>query len=143
MDPLIWVWLGSMILFIIIEILTTGLTTIWFAGGSVAALITSLAGLPWWVQVITFILISGLLLVLTRPFLKKIAKKGYVKTNADSLIGQYAKVTDEVNGSGGTAYINGLEWSAVCDDPHENIGEGEFAEIVRIEGVKLILRRRK
>mgnify|MGYP000411714952 CR=1 FL=1 len=64
-------WLIIFIVLIVIELLTMGLTTIWFAGGALAALLMSVLGFGMPVQVVVFIIVSVLLLVLTRPIAVK------------------------------------------------------------------------
>ena len=87
MDKAMLVWLGLMILFIVMEIATVGLTAIWLAGGALAALIVSVAGpgIEW--QILAFIIVSFLLLVFTRPFAKKYINSHHEKTNYEELIG--------------------------------------------------------
>ena len=52
-------WLIIFIVLIVIELLTMGLTTIWFAGGALAALLMSVLGVGMPVQVVVFIIVSG------------------------------------------------------------------------------------
>ena len=79
-------WLIIFIVLIVIELLTMGLTTIWFAGGALAALLMSVLGFGMPVQVVVFIIVSGLLLVLTRPIAVKYFNQNRQKTNVESLI---------------------------------------------------------
>lgn len=67
----IFIWLGLLIVFLIIEIITVGLTTIWMAGGTLVALILCLAGFNLWCQIISFLIVSFILLLFTRPFAMK------------------------------------------------------------------------
>ena len=67
----VYVWLGLLILFLVIEIATVGLTTIWMAGGALGALILDLAGLNLWWQIGAFLVVSFTMLVFTRPFVVK------------------------------------------------------------------------
>lgn len=86
-------WLAIFIVLLIIEIVTMGLTTIWFAGGAVMAFLTGLVGFGIWIQVGVFIVVSTVLLVLTRPIAVKYFNQERQKTNAEGLIGQQALVT--------------------------------------------------
>ena len=85
-------WLIIFIVLIVIELLTMGLTTIWFAGGALAALLMSVLGFGMPVQVVVFIIVSVLLLVLTRPIAVKYFNQNRQKTNVESLIGQCWKM---------------------------------------------------
>lgn len=142
MDYIMWIWLGLLIAFVVFEIITTSLTTIWFAGGALVAFIMSIFKLPWWSELIAFCVISLLLLIFTRPFVTKLLKVGENKTNVDSLIGCRAKVIVGINNAEGIGYavVNGQDWSARAEKDSDIIEEGAEAEIVGITGVKLILR---
>ena len=82
------IWIIAIVVFIIIEIATVGLATIWFAGGAVIAFFEALLGWPFYVQLISFIVVSVTLLIFTRPLLVKRMNLGKVKTNVDILIGK-------------------------------------------------------
>jgi membrane protein implicated in regulation of membrane protease activity len=136
-------WLLLAAIFVVIEIISLGLTTIWFAGGAFIAALAALAGGNLVVQVILFAVVSIVLLVVTRPVAKKYLDSKTEKTNAEALIGQKAMVLDEVNNlmQTGRAKINGMEWTARSKEDDVIIPAGEQAEIVEIQGVKLILTR--
>ena len=78
----IYVWVAAIAVFVVVELATTALTTIWFAGGALAALLITAAGFPVWAQAVTFLVVSMALLVLTRPLANKYFNKKTVKTNA-------------------------------------------------------------
>ena len=86
-------WLIAIIVLLVIEAVTMGLTTIWFAGGALAAFIACVAGAELWLQVVLFIVISLVLLFFTRPFAKRYINKEPEKTNVEGLIGKEARVT--------------------------------------------------
>ena len=141
MEYIIYGWLGALILFLVIEIATTSLTTIWFAGGTVVALILNLCKAPFAAQAVSFFVISLALLILARPVLDKAMKKNRVKTNIDSLIGEKAKVTEKINNidETGAVFINGLTWTARSEDSNKIIEPGEVVETKAVSGVKLIV----
>lgn len=136
-------WLILFVVLLIIEIFTMGLTTVWFAGGALVAFILALldVGLP--VQIIVFLLVSTVLLVLTRPLAVKFFNKEREKTNADRLIGQKAVVVERIDTLHGTgrAEVNGLEWASKTEDSDRIIEVGEVVVIEGIQGVKLIVRK--
>ena len=115
---------------VVIEIATLGLTTIWFAGGSIVAFILAIVGFSLPVQIVAFLVSSILLLVLTRPIAIKYFNQERKLTNAESLIGQKAVVIE----------TNGQQWSAKTDEPHEVIEKDAVVSIEGIQGVKLIVR---
>jgi membrane protein implicated in regulation of membrane protease activity len=119
------------------------LTTIWFAGGAFAAFFAALAGCTVRVQLVIFLVVSFLLLFLTRPVVTRLLKKNTVKTNVDELVGKKARVTVEINNnlSTGAAVVNGQEWTARAADDDCVIAAGEHVTIKEISGVKLIVVR--
>lgn len=135
------IWLGVFILSIIIELATMGLFTIWFAGGSLIALIVALLGAPMWLQITLFILISVVLLLFTRPIAMKYYNKGRTKTNVDSLIGEVAVVTETIDNleGKGAIRIKGLEWSAKSEQDGVKIFADTKVIIQKIEGVSAIV----
>ncbi len=136
-------WLAVLIIMAVIEIVTLGLTTIWFAGGALVAFIASLlgAGLP--IQIILFIVVSLLLLIGTRPIAVKYFNRDRVKTNAESLIGDSGIVKEEINNlqATGMVQVNGQEWSARSADD-TIIEAGKEVLIEEISGVKLIVKEK-
>lgn len=133
-----FIWLGLLILFGIGEAVTVGLTSIWFAAGSLAALLVSMLGGQTWLQITVFLVVSLLCLLAVRPLAHKYLKPGYQPTNADRVIGAEAIVTEEINNlkGEGAVSVNGMVWTArtTGTDP---IPVGAVVRVERIEGVKL------
>lgn len=138
-------WLIAFVIFVGIEIATMALTTIWFAGGAFTAFLLALLGVSVEVQLVVFVIVSFLLLFLTRPFAKKYINKNVIKTNADSLIGKQARITAAVDNQKGTgtAVVNGQEWTARAFHDTDLIAAGTMVEIKRIDGVKLMVEEKK
>lgn len=134
-------WLIAFVVFVGIEVATMALTTIWFAGGAFIAFLLSLMGAGVEIQLSVFVIASFLLLFLTRPFANKYINRNTVKTNAESLIGKKARVTEEVNDDlgTGTAVIGGQEWTARAEDGSLVIPAGTMVTVRDIKGVKLIV----
>lgn len=136
-DPMIWVI--AAVVFSILEAITLGLTSLWFAMAAVVSLIAALLGAPFFVQVILFAVSSVLFLMVTKPLAKDLLKIGGERTNADGLIGERGLVTTEIMPfSMGQVKVKGQIWSALADDG-EPIGVSETVIIKSIEGVKLIV----
>ena len=133
-------WLILLILFILIEIATLGLTTIWFAGGALVAFIAALLGFDLLVEIILFFVISIILLVFTRPVAVRYFNTKRVATNTESLIGTRAKVIESIDNMNnvGTVLINGLEWTARSTGS-KVIPKDAIVKIVEITGVKVIV----
>lgn len=134
-------WLALMIVLIVIEIITVGLTTIWFAGGALAATIVSCLGGNLFLQIIVFLLVSIGLLIFTRPFAMKYINTTRTKTNYEGIIGKVVRITAEVNNFAGTgcAVVNGQEWTVRAADDTKVIPVGNLAKVITISGVKLIV----
>ena len=138
-------WVILLVVFVVIEVLTMGLTTIWFAGGALAAVGVAALGLPSYVQIATFIVISGLLIFFTRPIAVRYFNKDRVKTNAESIVGKKAIVTGTIDNikAQGQVTVAGMEWTARATSDDITIAEGTVVTIVAISGVKLIVEERK
>lgn len=141
-NPVI-VWLAVLIILIVIEIFTLGLTTIWFAGGALAAIIVAAFGGSVPVQAIVAVIVSALLLYFTRPVAVKYFNKDRERTNAESLIGRQAIVISMINNLQGIGQVTvgGMEWSARNIEDGQPIGTGEVVIIRGINGVKLLVER--
>ena len=139
------VWLLALVLLLIIEFLTLSLTTIWFAGGALIALIATECGAPVVVQVIVFLAVSFLVLFLLRPSAVRYYNSKREKTNVNALIGKEAKITETVNNreNTGVAIINGQEWTARAKYDNDILEVGTWAFIEEITGVKLILSKKE
>lgn len=136
-------WLILFVVLLIIEIFTMGLTTVWFAGGALVAIFLAYLKVDLPVQIIVFLLVSILLLVLTRPIAIKFFNQERQKTNADSLIGQKAVVLEAIDTVRGTGRVevNGMEWSAKEEKGTDTIQAGQIVVIEGIQGVKLIVKK--
>lgn len=143
MEPFIWLALLAVLL--IIEAITAGLTTIWFAGGALAAAVVSYLGAGMIAQWMIFLCVSLVLLIFTRPIAVRYMTKGVTKTNANSLIGKKAVVIQEVDNLAqtGQVKISDIEWMARTALDGEKIPEDTIVIIKEIKGVKLIVERVK
>ncbi len=135
-------WIVLFVILAGVEAATMALTTVWFAGGALAAFFVAKAGLSVNAQLSVFVLVSFVLLIFTRPWALQHVNRHTVKTNADSLVGKQARVTEEVNNllGTGTAVVGGQEWTARTEDPDSVCPVGSKVEICAIQGVKLIVK---
>lgn len=145
MEKEIIFWIGLLIIFLVVEIATVGLTSIWFAGGALVAAIICLLGGPIWLQVALFFIVSFVLLYFTRPWALKFVKPKNVKTNYEELEGKSVRILERVDNIEGTgkAMYNGMEWSARAEKDGITFEPEELAQVVRVQGVKLILRKKE
>ena len=142
MNYMLWLWLGAMVVFGIVEALTAGLVSIWFVAGSAAALIGAFLGAGIGAQVALFVAVSALALAVTRPLLRKVTDAKAVPTNADRVLGDSGKVTETIDNenSTGAVYVGGKTWTARSADGGV-IPAGAVVKIVRMEGVKLFVEK--
>ena len=136
-------WLILMVVCIVFEIATVGLVSIWFAGGALIACFLAMFNVHIVIQVIVFVVVSILLLIVTKPMAKKWINKDRIKTNYEGIIGKVVRVTERVDNINetGTALINGQEWTARSKSDNITLEQGEVAQVVNISGVKLILKK--
>lgn len=134
-------WLIVLIAALVIESITMGLTTIWFSGGAIAAMIVELLSGSIYLQVVVFLVISLILLFYTRPIAMKHFNKERSKTNLDSVIGKTAIVTLPIHNlkETGQVTLDGKEWTARSNDSSKEFEKGALVKIVSIKGVKLIV----
>ena len=125
MTPL--AWLGILAILLVIEAITVGLTTVWFAGGALVACIASWLGGGIVVQLLLFFGVSVVLLIFTRPLAVRYMNKGVIQT-----VNNLAQT--------GQVRINDIEWTARTADDGEEIPTGAVVEIEEIRGVKLIVK---
>ena len=135
-------WLIIFVACIVIEIITMGLTTIWFAAAALVCGICAGFGMPFLPQMIIFIVISLVLILFTRPIAMKYFNRDRVKTNAESLIGKQAIVTTQIDNlrATGQVTVSGQEWTARSSEDGTIIPQGAVTEVLAINGVKLIVR---
>lgn len=136
-------WLGLLIILLIIEIITVGLTSIWAAGGALAALLLNLLGIPFIGQVVVFFVVTFVLLAFTRPVAVKFLNTQRVKTNYEGIIGKTIRITEKVDNlqQTGKAVVNGQEWTVRAESDEEILETETLAKVVNISGVKLIVKK--
>ena len=136
-------WLVAFGVLLLIEILTLGLTTIWFAAGALAAFLMAVLNTPLMVQIIMFLAVSAILLIFTRPIMTKHLNAKTTKTNAESLVGDKARVLIPVNNlkEEGQVMVNGMEWTARSTKDEVTFKKDEMVRIAGIAGVKLMIEK--
>ncbi len=133
-------WIIAMVVFLVIEAVTVGIVSVWFAIGALFAMVTAMLGADLWVQITVFLVVSAIALYFTRPLVKKFVNNKVEPTNADMLIGKECRVVETIDNLSGTGavYVDGKTWTARTVD-EEIIPEGQLVKAERIEGVKLIV----
>lgn len=133
-------WIIAIVVFLVIEAVTVGIVSVWFAIGALFAMVTAMLGANLWVQITVFLIVSAIALYFTRPLVKKFVNNKVEPTNADMLIGKECRVVETIDNLSGTGavYVDGKTWTARTVD-EEIIPEGQLVKAERIEGVKLIV----
>ena len=135
-----WFWFGIAVICAVIEGMTLGLTTVWFALSAVLMIFISMLHPPFYVQCVLFALVALLLLFFTRPIALKLLHAKREKTNADSLIGKKAVVLQTITEwEKGQVKINGAVWTATSINSTD-IPEGSECIIEKIAGVTVFVR---
>lgn len=139
-DMMTLIWIAAMVIFGVVEAITVGLTSIWFVVGSVAGLIAAICGGPIWLQLALFFVVSIVCLAATRPLVKKLLHKDVTATNADRVLGQTARVTENIDNAvpTGAVYVGGMTWTARSESG-QPIPRNAQVKIVRMEGVRLFV----
>ena len=133
-----FIWLGLMILFLIAEGATVSLVSLWFAAGAVVAMFAALLGAGIWLQTGLFLVVSGALLLMLRPIVRRYLVPKITPTNVDSLVGSTGLVTEAIDNvtASGQVKLGAMEWTA-RSTTGENIPQGTLIRVDRIEGVKV------
>lgn len=132
------IWFALMVAFLVAEAACPiHLISIWFAAGSLVATVVSLLGGPIWLQITLFLVVSGVLLALLWPFVKKFLNPHVTKTNVDALMGTQGYVTADIDNVAaiGQVKLGAMEWTARSTSG-DKIAAGTLVRVDRIEGVK-------
>ena len=135
------VWFVLMLGFLIVEAACPiHLVSIWFAAGSLVAMLAALLGAEIWLQIVLFVAVSVLLLASLRSVVKKFITPKLVKTNVDAVVGKTGPVLEAVDNIQGTGRVKlgGMEWSA-RSTAGASIEEGTLVKVDRVEGVKVFV----
>lgn len=133
-------WTAVIAAALVVEGLTAGLTTIWFAAGAAVALGVCALGFGSAAQIGAFVVSSGIFLAATRPLVRRITRKNAERTNADACVGKIGIVTEKIDtvNSTGQVKVGGVCWSARAD---EDIDVGERVVVEEIRGVHVLVKK--
>ncbi len=131
-------WLAAMIVFGITEAATVNMVSIWFVGGALCAMIAQLLGGGVWLQIVVFLVVSGILLASLRSFVRKFVLPRKTATNSDMALGRETYLTETADNlmETGTLKLDGKVWS-VRSASGEVIPAGTLVKVVKLQGVKL------
>lgn len=137
----ILIWLGIMLAFLVVEAACPlHLVSLWFAAGALMAMIAAWLHAEVWLQIVVFVVVSGVLLASLWPFTRKFLNPRLEKTNVDAVVGQRGYVTDDIDNIDATGQVKlgGMYWTARSVSG-QNIPKGALVQVERIEGVKVFV----
>ena len=131
-------WLGLLVLFLVAEGASVALVSVWFAAGSLVALIAALLGGPLWLQILLFVAVSVGLLAMLRPFVRKYLRPRMSRTNVDAVVGSQGFVTEDIDNvaASGQVKLGAMPWTARSTSG-EPIPTGTRVRVDKVEGVKV------
>jgi membrane protein implicated in regulation of membrane protease activity len=144
MENWMWaIWLGAFVLALIIEAVGTDLVSIWFASGALVALIVSfIPNVPWWTQLIIFIVISVGTLCCFRPLVHKYLRRDLINSNIDEMKGKKGLLIEKIDLlHQGVCQINDVKWTAIAQNEKDKIPSGSTVEVLAVSGNKLIVKK--
>ena len=121
------VWLGFIVVCITIELLTLEFTFLMIAVGSLGGLGADILGAPWWLQIAIALVLALLLILLIRPVLLRVTRRGGDPTpsNLAALDGMSGRVVLPLSADGGQVKLrNGETWTARLDS---SVSAGQLA----------------
>lgn len=146
MEPFMpYVWVGLIVMSIAVEASTMALTAIWFIPAGIVSMILAFCKIPIWIQIVVYIALSVLCLLLFKPFVKRLQRKGgELKTNIDSVIGATAVVVESIDNVHeiGSVKLRGVIWTARSEYDDDQLKTGDIVEVLAVSGVKLICKKK-
>ncbi len=139
MESYLWIlWLIAAVVFCMVEAATVSIVSLWFAGGALAAMATALLGGALWLQMVVFLVVSVVLLLALRPFVRRFVMPRITQTNANAMVGREALLTEDVDNLNetGALRLDGKEWSARSMSG-ASLPRGTLVKVVKLEGVRL------
>lgn len=139
---MIVLWALAAVVFLVIELITVAMVSIWLVAGAIAALIAALCGAAVWLQTALFVAVSAVCFLALYPRLKKLVGKNRQATNLDRVVGATCVVTQRIDNLAGTGAVSvdGKTWTARTENG-ETVEEDALVTVRRIDGVKLIVNR--
>ena len=135
------IWLAITVIAIIIEILTIDLVSIWFAAGSIVALIAYLLNASTTIQIVLFVIVTSICAIIIRPISKKYLRGNIERTNFDRVIGKHGLVTKTITADNkGEVKVMSTLWMATSND-NTTIHQGEYCVILAVEGAHLVVKK--
>ncbi len=137
------IWLAVALIFIIIEMFTSGFAVACFSIGALFSMVASFFTKTLWIMCLAFAVGTALAFIFVRPLALKylFKKKKEVKTGVDAIVGREGVVTERIEENGfGRVKIDGDDWKARSED-HKSVEVGEHVEIISVDSVIITIKR--
>ena len=137
-------WIVFGVILMVIEILTPTFFIFWFGLGSLAAAVVAYFHENTLLELLTFVIVSAILVLSTRRLAKKLSGEQIRNINVDDIVGKEALVIERVDNKAGTAgvvKVNGDMWRAVSFDDNITFEKGELVVIEKVEGAHVVIKQ--
>jgi membrane protein implicated in regulation of membrane protease activity len=132
-------WLLASILLLLGEAATNALVFLMPFGGAAFAAVLAALGVPWYGQLLAFVLVTLGLIAFVRPIAVRRQSGPGLRTGAAALVGQQALVTTRVDEHRGQIRLDGQIWSARAMDPDRIFEPGEAVHVAEIDGATAVV----
>ncbi|MCI2068432.1 MAG: NfeD family protein [Bacilli bacterium] len=141
-EIMLYIWLAVFVLSFIAEAVSFSLVSVWFCiGALISILLNLIPGMPYWVEIIVFFVVSGCCLALLRPIAQRQMQRRISKSNIDEIVGQTGVVIKTITlTESGEVKIGDVIWTGISSDPEKDIPEKTIIEVVAVKGNKLIVK---
>lgn len=137
-----WImWLEVGVVFLIVELLTTALVSIWFVPSAIITCLLSFVVDNLLIQIAIFVALSAVFMVVCRKIYNKHIKKPVDDVDQnEKLIGKTAKVAEDTNGISGRILVGDVYWKAVSENG-DIIPKGETVKVKSVNGTTLVINK--
>jgi membrane protein implicated in regulation of membrane protease activity len=134
-------WLIAAGLFAAGEIASLDLVLLMFAGGALGGVAVAALGGAVVLQMVAFIVVSGVLLALVRPIATRHLTQNtpLQLDGVNTVIGRTARVTRAVDAHSGRIRLGADEWSARTQHSGEAFAIGETVRILEVDGATAVV----
>jgi membrane protein implicated in regulation of membrane protease activity len=139
-----WAWIVVAVFFFLTEVFTAGIVLMCFGVGALGAALAAFLGVGLALQIVVFIVVSGVAVLLSRPLAARISRPGVQQIAGDRVIGKWAVVLQTVDPmtNTGMVRVESERWRAESKEG-EQLEAGEVVEVVGVDGVRLLVRAKK
>lgn len=136
MEAYAWVfWLIIATIALVAEVSTTALISIWFVPSALISALISVFTDNFAIQLVVFIILSGIFLYVFRNVYKKYIKKSR-ETAEDLVIGKVGKTVEDTSKTSGKVLIGDIYWKARSE---KDIPKATEVRVTEVNGTTVIV----